>query len=458
MSAMNIDVPMGLSSLSESHFVMDVIPHSVHEFGVEARKVGKAWEAAFNGPIQSFETPDKGQLTYAVTVRLSRLKDPVTRELFSTNLLFYLPSEAMAGMHNVYNMVHQFPFTRVRGPRTIIPVCPPRDGRLWYDANPEGVIMEDLRLSPTTLPGGDVVYFVTGQGYRGKVTFPDGQVIHDVGVYGGYLDPQERPIQLELKHLFGGIEFAPFLPDDEENSLLTELGNDIWVKGIGQSSLGRPQIESYKNSVRLPSRDAQKTLIGTRSMSDTKQISWFESRALDGLSGFRFGGAIDGLYHALGVNIWDRVHRVGLGSNFVDCPELGGFIGLIHMVMEKNNPVFPETMDPLHPGITEQYEGWLVWLDFDESGVPSIKACVRAITPDDVPLGYQGAGELFLTKRVAFPMSLYRHGDALRAGYGWGDRALFQAEFDYETVTSRLSRYSRNSQVVTPCRTAGVKY
>ena len=38
--------------------------------------------------------------------------------------------------------------------------------------------------------------------------FPDGRFIHDVGVYGGYLDPQERPGQLELQHLFGGIEFG----------------------------------------------------------------------------------------------------------------------------------------------------------------------------------------------------------------------------------------------------------
>ena len=77
--------------------------------------------------------------------------------------------------------------------------------------------------------------------------------------------------------------------------------------------------------------------------------------------------------------------------------------------------------------------------------MPMIKACVRAITPDDVPHGYQGAGELFDTKRVAFPISLYRVGDALQAGYGWGDRALFQAEFDYGTVTAQLSSHCRNS-------------
>jgi len=441
---MNNAVPRGISSCDEHARVMEVIPHTVHEFGVEARKAGKAWEAAFNGPIQSFDDPHTGQVTYAVTVRLSRMKDPVTRELYSTNLLFYLTPDEMAGMHNVYDMARQFPFTRIRGPRTRVPLCPPRDGRLWYDANPEGVIMEDLRLTPTTLPEGRPGFFVTGQGYRGKVTSPDGRFIHDVGVYGGYLNPSARPGQLELQHLFGGIEFAPYRPGGEENPLLTELGEDIWVKGIGEGTLGMPQIESYKNSVKLPCLDCCRTLIGARSMSETKQIAWFESQSADGLSDFRLGGVIDGLHRALGLQVWDRVHRVGLGSNFVDCPELGGFIGLIHVVLEKNNPAFPETLDPAHPGITEQYEGWLVWLDFNESGVPIIKACVRAITPDDVPQGYQGAGELFDTKRVAFPMSLYRRGDALQAGYGWGDRALFQAEFDYRTVTAQLTSHCRH--------------
>ena len=71
--------------------------------------------------------------------------------------------------------------------------------------------MEDLRLTPATLPDGRPGFFVTGQGYRGKVMFPDGRFIHDVGVYGGYLDPQERPGQLELQHLFGGIEFGATL-------------------------------------------------------------------------------------------------------------------------------------------------------------------------------------------------------------------------------------------------------
>ena len=76
---------------------MDVIPHTVREFGVEARKAGKSWEAAFNGPIQSWTDRQRADLTYGVTVRLSRLKDPVTRELYSTNLLFYLPGERDAG-------------------------------------------------------------------------------------------------------------------------------------------------------------------------------------------------------------------------------------------------------------------------------------------------------------------------------------------------------------------------
>jgi hypothetical protein len=417
---------------------MAIIPHTVREFGVEARKEGRAWEAAFNGPIQSWTDPNTEQTTYGVTVRLSRLKDPITRELFSTNILFYLRQQEMHGIHNVYEMARQFPFTRIRGPRTPVPVCPARTGRLWYDANPEGVIMEDVRLSPVTLPQGGQGFFVTGQGYRGKVMLPSGKFIHDVGVYGGYLDPMKRPAQLELQHLFGGIEFAS-LADDR---LLTELGEGIWVKGIADSESGSPNVESYKNSVKLPSLSGSGTLIGARSMSQTKQIAYFESQSVDGLSGFRLGGVIDGLHRALGLQIWDRVHRVGLGSNFVECPELGGFIGLIHVVLEKNNPDFPETLDPAHPGIEEQYEGWVVWLTLDDKGVPSIKACVRAITPDDVPAVYQGRGELFDTKRVAFPISLYRTGDALQVGYGWGDRALFQAEFDYNTVIDQLFRRS----------------
>ena len=416
---------------------MEIIPHTVREFGVEARKEGRAWEAAFNGPIQSWIDSDE-QMTYGVTVRLSRMKDPVTRELFSTNLLFYFAEAEMHGIHNVYEMARSFPFTRIRGPRTLVPVCPARTGRLWYDANPEGVIMEDVRLTPVTLPEGGPGFFVTGQGYRGKVMLADGRFIHDVGVYGGYLDPKERPGQLELQHLFGGIEFDS-LADDR---LLTELGEGVWVKGIAESDAGSPHVESYKNSVKLPSLSGRGTLIGARSMSQTKQIAYFESQSEDGLSGFRLGGVIDGLHRALGLQIWSRVHRVGLGSNFVECPELGGFIGLIHVVLEKNNPDFPETLDPVHPGIEEQYEGWVVWLTLDENGVPSIKACVRAITPDDVPAAYRGRGELFDTKRVAFPISLYRAGNALQVGYGWGDRALFQAEFEYGIVIDQLFRHS----------------
>ena len=423
---------------------MDIIPHTVREFGVEARKQGKAWEAAFNGPIQSWADAEAGETLYGVTVRLSRLKDPISRELYSTNLLFYMPEEAMHGMHNVYEMAHRFPFTRIRGPRTPIPLCPARVGRLWYDANPEGVIMEDLRLTPAALPDGRPGFFVTGQGYRGKVMFPDGRFIHDVGVYGGYLDTQERPGQLELQHLFGGIEFGATLTDDDEGRLLAELGEGVWVKGITGNASEDMHVESYKNSVKLPCLDGRRTLIGARSMSETKQIAYFESLSTDGLSGFRMGGVIDGLNHALGLQIWDRVHRVGLGSNFVPCPELDGYIGLIHVVLEKNNPAFPETLDAVHPGINEQYEGWVVWLTFDADGKPIIKACVRAITPDDVPAGYEGAGELFDTKRVAFPMSLYRIGECLSVGYGWGDRALFQADFDYQTVMALLSSHCRN--------------
>ena len=82
--------------------------------------------------------------------------------------------------------------------------------------------------------------------------------------------------------------------------------------------------------------------------------------------------------------------------------------------------------------------GWSGWT-LTSTARPCVKACLRAITPDDVPRCYQGAGELFDTKRVAFPISLYRIGDRLRAGYGWGDRALFQAEFDYHMVIRQLA-------------------
>ena len=429
-----------LDSPKPSLTTLNVLPHTVREFGVEARKPGKAWEAAFNGPIQSWPDPETGALTYGVTVRLSRLKDPTTRELYSTNILFYLPEDQMQGIHNVYEMAQQFPFTRIRGPRTLVPHCPPRIGNLWYDANPEGVIMEDIRQANATLPDGRPGFFVTGQGYRGKVMLPNGKFIHDVGVYGGYLDPQERPGQLELQHLFGGIDFSAERNGTPDDLFLAELAEGVWVKGIIGNATDELHVESYKNSVRLPSPNHGKTLIGARSMSETKLLPYFESDEPGGLSGFELSGFIECLPHAIGFDLWERVHRVGLGSNFIESRELEGYIGLIHVVLERNNPLYPETIDPAYPHIEEQYEGWLVWLDFDTAGKPSVRSCLRAITPDDVPRCYQGAGELFDTKRVAFPISLYRAENRLEAGYGWGDRALFQAVFDYDTVVQQLSR------------------
>ncbi len=433
MNTSVLDFPLSLNNIA-------VLPHTVCEFGVEARRPGGAWEAAFNGPIQLWAEAD-GETTYAVTVRVSRMKDPVTRELYSTNIVFYLPEAAMSGMHNVYDMAGRFPLTRLRGPRTPVPHCPPRPGKLWYDANPEGIIMEDVRLAPVTLPSGRPGFFATGQGYRGKVMLPDGLFIHDVGVYGGYLDPQERPAQLELTHLFGGIEFGAQKTGRQEDLFLTELGEGIYVKGIIGNVTQELHVESYKNSVRLPAPVPGKTLIGARSMSETKLLPYFESADPAGLSGYRLRGFIDGLPGAVGLDTWQRVIRVGLGSNFIECPELGGYLGLIHVVLERNEVHHPETMDPQHPDIEEQYEGWMVRLDFDEDGCPAFRACLRAITPDDVPRCYAGRGELFTTKRVAFPISLYRTGNTLEAAYGWGDRALFQAQFDYHTVVSRLSGF-----------------
>lgn len=421
--------------------VMAPIPHKVREFGVEARRAGRAWEAAFNGPIHTWRDHEVESRMFGVTVRLSRMKDPVTRELFSTNLLFYLTERQMSGMQNVYDLARSTSFTRIRGPRHVVPCCTQRPGRLWYDANPEGVIMEDVRQTPITLPGGNPGFFVTGQGYRGKVMLPNGKFIHDVGVYGGYLDPLSAVRQLELHHLFGGIEFRDHLSGTIEDEYLTELGPNVWVSGIIGNAVDEIHIESYKNSVMLPPPPppARKILVGARSMSETKLLCYFETTSADGLGGYKLGGFIDGLPHAIGDEVWERVVRVGLGSNFIDCPELEGYVGVIHVVLEKNNPALPDTIDVDYPDIEEQYEGWMVLLRYSDEGKPYIAACARALTPDDVPNCYHGLGELFDSKRVAFPISLYRDDGTLEVGYGWGDRALFLAEFDYDVVVRELS-------------------
>ena len=351
-------------------WVMDPIPHSVHEFGIEARKPGKAWETAFNGPIQTWVSAEDGRPRYGVTVRLARLKDPVTHELYSTNLLFYFTEEQMHGIHNIYDIARAIPFTRIRGPRAPVPHCPHREGKLWYDPNPEGVIMEDVRQAAVTLPDGRPGFFVTGQGYRGKVMLPDGEFIHDVGVYGGYLDPQEQPAQLELKHLFGGIEFGARPDGSRNDSYLAELGNGIWVRGIIGDPNGALHVKSFKNSVRLPSPHPGKTLIGARSMSETKLLYYFESDAPGGLSAYQMCGFIDGLPSAIGDPVWNHVHRVGLGSNFIECPELDAWLGVIHVVLEKNNPQYPQTANSLYPDIEEQYEGWAVLMRYDVQRQP----------------------------------------------------------------------------------------
>jgi len=108
-------------------------------------------------------------------------------------------------------------------------------------------------------------------------------------------------------------------------------------------------------------------------------------------------------------------------------------------VLEKNNPEIPDTMDPDYPEIEEQYEGWAVLLRYNADGKPYIAACVRALTPDDVPHCYRGLGELFDSKRVAFPISIFRNGGNIEVGYGWGDRALFLAEFEYDLLVRELT-------------------
>lgn len=414
------------------------IPHYVEDFGIEARKPQGAWVSAFNGPIHRWIDPDTHAETYGVTVRLSRMKDPVTRELYSTNLMFYMSPEEMQGVHNIYDLGRTTPFTRILGPHQRIPDCVERPGQLWYDPNPEGLIMEDVRMAPVMLPTNQPGFFVTGQGYRGKLMMPNGKFIHDVGVYGGYLDPEERPGQLHLNYLFGGLEFRDHLSGNLEDNYLTQLGPSLWAKGIVGNAVDEIHVESYKNSVLLPSPDSRATWIGARSMSETKLLYYFETHDPSRLSGYRLGGFIDGLPQAVGEELWKRVHRVGLGSNFLECPELNGYVGIIHVVIARNDPRFPDTYDRDYPEIEEAYEGWFVLLRFTDKGEPVICACIRALTADDVPKSYHGNGELFDTKRVAFPISLYRKGDEVSVGYGWGDRALFLAHYDYDIVVDRL--------------------
>src|SRR5580658_8962094 len=126
---------MDSAILSPLSCVDDVVPHTVREFGLEARKPDKAWVTAFNGPIQVWHKSTDDQPQYLVTARIARLKDTVTRELFSTNLLFYLRPDQMRGVHNIYDLAVTNPFCRLRGPRTVVPCCPPRPDALWYDAN-----------------------------------------------------------------------------------------------------------------------------------------------------------------------------------------------------------------------------------------------------------------------------------------------------------------------------------
>ncbi len=64
---------------------------------------------------------------------------------------------------------------------------------------------------------------------------------------------------------------------NDEDRPLTELGEGVWVKGIVETESGQPNVLSYKNSVKLPCLDGRKTWIGARSMSETKQIAFFES-------------------------------------------------------------------------------------------------------------------------------------------------------------------------------------
>src|SRR4051794_29718027 len=117
--------------VAEHSLLHEPIPHSVAGFGLEARKPNGAWVSAFNGPIHFWRDPETLEELYCVTARISRMKDPVTRELYSTNLMFYMRPEEMHSVHNIYDLARTTLFTRIRGPRQRIPDCVERPGQLW---------------------------------------------------------------------------------------------------------------------------------------------------------------------------------------------------------------------------------------------------------------------------------------------------------------------------------------
>lgn len=426
---------------------MEQVPHTVREFGVEARRDHGAWELAFNGPTHQWYCPVLGENRASITVRLSRIKDHDTLELMSVNLVFFCSQAWMSGVRNVYDFAREVPFTVLDAPPALIPegAGTPNDSGWWYEANPEGVILEDVRQTPITLPNGNPGWFVTGQGYRGKLHIGPDDFLHDVGVYGGFLDLTEFTPRLTLGHLFGGLRFLNIKQAEEaaaECQSVHMLSEHLFVTGAVKEETGHVRIQSFKNSVLLPRPKSGNSLIGARSMSETKSLTYFTSGSP--LTGYTQAGKIEGLEESFPEDLWARVRRVGLGSNFLSCPELGGYVGMVHVVFDVNHPEHPRTHDHHHPRVNEAYEGWAVLLRYDSQDAPHVHAVSRVCTADDRPTCYEGRTELFKTKRVAFPMSLYRSGlSNLRVGYGWGDRALFEVEFKYDDLVKSLSGHIR---------------
>ena len=105
-------------------------------------------------------------------------------------------------------------------------------------------------------------------------------------------------------------------------------------------------------------------------MSETKLLPYFESADPDGLGGYGLCGFVDCLPHAIGSEVWERVHRVGPGQQLHPQPRTRRPHRADPCRLGAQQPGPPETHDPAYPEIEEQYEGWFVWLDFDEHGTP----------------------------------------------------------------------------------------
>lgn len=424
--------------------ISDCIPHTVTGFGISAQKDGEPFELAFNGPVQRWTNKNNKEDKYGVAVRLARIKDNITKELYSKNIFFYCKIDFLDTIHNIYDFIDHIPHTVFTTLHSLddyaIIDFSEIHTKMKYHANEESVILEDLRFEPIVLPNGNDGWFVTGQGYRGKLELPTGALIHDVGVYGNYIDPEEMQENCVLHHLFGGLKFydsenvKPYINDAD----VMKINANFWIKGLMIGEDNNIIVQSCKNSVLLPRMRENVFHIGARTMTETKKLYYFRSEEENPFANYHLQGEILGLENCFTKDIWKSVRRIGLGSNFIRIDELDGFLGFAHVVLSKNDDEFLFTKDSRYPKVKEQYEGWAILLKYiDEK--PVITVAKRAITPDDFPEKYVGLGELFEDKRVAFPTSLYKTKEGnFYVAYGWGDRAIFSAEFKYDEIISAL--------------------